>query len=281
MSDDPENRGSLSDDPTQVAARDATATRDGTAASPVSDNVSLRLEAIVETIQEYAQLHFDARAPISNAGDIVDAIGAGVNFLGEELAASFAEIERRVADRTEELTVITDELTRRALHDPLTGLPNRALFWDRLTHRLSTRDRRQHHCAVLFIDLDDFKDVNDEHGHAVGDELLVQVARRVEENLRAGDTAARFGGDEFVVLLDDVDDEEASRDVARRLADAIASPLVLANPTSVRITMRASLGIALAGPNLETPDALVTAADIAMYSAKHVGPGQIRVYENP
>ena len=272
---------SRGDERAEGSAADGSVADGSVADGGVGTDLTSRLEAIVETIQAFALLDFDARAPISSAGDIVDAIGAGVNFLGEELAASFAEIERRVADRTEELTVLTGELTQRALHDPLTGLPNRALFWDRLTHRLSTGDRRQHQCAVLFVDLDDFKDVNDLHGHAAGDELLVQVARRIEENLRAGDTAARFGGDEFVILLDDVDDAEAAEEVARRLATAIGSPFILVNSSTLRVTVQVSVGIALAGPNLDTPDALVTAADIAMYSAKHVGPGQIRLYETP
>ena len=245
---------------------------------PTLGPLKARLEAIVETIQAYATLNFDARAPISQAGDLLDAISAGVNFLGEELAASFAEIEHRVADRTEELTLLTQDLTRQALHDPLTGLPNRALFWDRLTHRLSTRDRREHNCAVLFIDLDDFKEVNDAHGHSVGDELLVAMARRITAHLRTGDTAARFGGDEFVVLLDDVDSEDAAREVANRLVDAIADPLLLSSIAPLKVIVRGSLGIALAGPRLETPDALVTAADIAMYAAKHIGTGRIEVF---
>jgi predicted signal transduction protein with EAL and GGDEF domain len=108
-----------------------------------SRGVERRLEDIASTIQEFAALRFGARAQIGPDGDIVDAVAAGVNFLGEELEASFNETERRVADRTAELAIATAELSHRALHDQLTGLPNRTLFWDRLSHRLSLADRRQ------------------------------------------------------------------------------------------------------------------------------------------
>jgi PleD family two-component response regulator len=161
-------------------------------------DVERRLEDIASTIQEFAGLRFDARARIGPAGDIVDAVSAGVNFLGEELEASFREIERRVADRTAELAIATRELSRRALHDELTGLPNRTVFWDRLAHRLNLADRRPTGFAVLFLDLDDFKTVNDTLGHAAGDQLLVHVAWRIRGELRAGDTAARVGGDEWL-----------------------------------------------------------------------------------
>ena len=131
-----------------------------------SPAVARRLEEIAGTIQEYAALRFKARAPIGPDGDIVDAIAAGVNFLGEELDASFSETERRVADRTANLVMATQELTRRALHDELTGLPNRALFWELLAHRLALAGRRQTSFAVLFLDVDNFKAVNDTLGHA-------------------------------------------------------------------------------------------------------------------
>lgn len=180
-----------------------------------------RLEEVVSTIQEFAALRFDARAPIGPDGDIVDAVAGGVNYLGEELEASFGEIERRVADRTAELAMATRDLGRRALHDELTGLPNRALFWEHLSHRLELADRRPTGFAVLFLDVDDFKVVNDTLGHGAGDRLLVEVASRIRAVLRAGDAAARMGGDEFVVLLDDVATKEAALVVAERLSGAL------------------------------------------------------------
>jgi diguanylate cyclase (GGDEF)-like protein len=240
-----------------------------------AQGVERRLEDIVGTIQEFAGLRFGARAQIGPDGDIVDAVSAGVNFLGEELEASFSEIERRVADRTAELAIATEELSRRALHDQLTGLPNRALFWDRLSHRLSLADRRQTGFAVLFLDLDNFKAVNDTQGHAAGDRLLVDVAWRVRAELRAGDTAARVGGDEFVVLLDEVATREAALVIAHRLSEALRAPYEIG--ADRRIAM-ASIGVVVGPESFETADAVVAAADAAMYDAKRHGRGRCVLY---
>jgi diguanylate cyclase (GGDEF)-like protein len=229
----------------------------------------------VGTIQEFASLRFNARAPIGPDGDIVDAIAAGVNFLGEELEASFREIERRVADRTAELTIATRELGRRALHDELTGLPNRAVFWEHLSHRLALADRRQTGFAVLFLDVDNFKVINDTLGHAAGDRLLVDVAARLRLVLRAGDTAARVGGDEFVVLLDDVATKEAALVVAERLSEALRAPYEIGTDRWIAM---ASIGVAVGPEGLETADEVVAAADAAMYDAKRGGGGRYVLY---
>jgi diguanylate cyclase (GGDEF)-like protein len=229
----------------------------------------------VSTIEEFASFQFEARAPVGPDGDIVDAVAAGVNFLGEELEASFAEIERRVADRTAELAIALRELSRRALHDELTGLPNRALFWEHLSHRMELADRRQTGFAVLFLDVDGFKVVNDTQGHAAGDQLLVAVAARLRAVLRAGDTAARVGGDEFVVLLDDVATKEAAIAAAERLSEALRAPYEVG--TDRRIAT-ASIGIAVGPDGLETADDVVAAADAAMYDAKRRGGGRCVLY---
>jgi diguanylate cyclase (GGDEF)-like protein len=234
-----------------------------------------RLEDVVRTIEEFASLQFEARALIGPDGDVVDAVAAGVNFLGEELEASFGEIERRVADRTAELAIALRELSRRALHDELTGLPNRALFWEHLSHRMELADRRQTGFAVLFLDVDDFKVVNDTQGHAAGDQLLVAVAARLRAVLRAGDTAARVGGDEFVVLLDDVATKEAAIAAAERLSEALRAPYEVG--TDRRIAT-ASIGIAVGPDGLETADDMVAAADAAMYDAKRRGGGRCVLY---
>jgi diguanylate cyclase (GGDEF)-like protein len=234
-----------------------------------------RLEGVVSTIGEFAALRFDARAPVGPEGDIVDAVAAGVNFLAEELEASFSEIERRVADRTAELSVATQELSRRALHDELTGLPNRALFWEHLSHRLMVVDRRQTGFAVLFLDVDDFKIINDTLGHAAGDQLLVDLASRLRAALRAGDTAARVGGDEFVVLFDDVATKEAALVVAERLNEALRVPYEIG---SDRRIATASIGVAVSPDGLTTADDVVAAADAAMYDAKRRGGGRCVLY---
>lgn len=234
-----------------------------------------RLEEVVAVIQELAALRFGARASVSPVGDIVDAVAAGVNALGEELEESFREVERRVADRTAELAIATRELRHQALHDALTGLANRTLFWDRLAHRLDSADRRATHFAVLFLDLDGFKTVNDTLGHAAGDQLLVEVAARIRAGLRAGDTAARVGGDEFLVLLDDVATSDAALTVARRIDDALRRPFELGGG---RFDMTCSVGVAVGPDGLATVDAMVAAADAAMYDAKRSGGGLCVVY---
>jgi diguanylate cyclase (GGDEF)-like protein len=236
-----------------------------------------RLEEVVSVIQELAALRFGTRATVGPAGDIVDAVAAGVNSLGEELEASYQEIERQVADRTAELATATRELSRRALHDDLTGLANRATFWDRLTHRLDSAGRRTTGFAVLFLDLDDFKTVNDTFGHAAGDRLLVEAARRITDELRAGDTAARVGGDEFVVLLDEVASGEAALAVARRLEGRLRAPYELAQHHH---TTTSSIGVAMAREG-DTPDGIVAAADTAMYEAKRSGRGRCVLSSSP
>jgi diguanylate cyclase (GGDEF)-like protein len=229
------------------------------------------LEDIVGTIEEFAALRFSARAPVGSDGDIVDAVAAGVNFLGEELDASFSEIERRVADRTEELSIAMKESGQRALHDQLTGLPNRVLFWEHLSLRVKLARRRKTRFAVVFLDVDDFKVINDTLGHAAGDQLLVDLALRLNSVLRSGDIAARVGGDEFLLLFDEVASREAALAVAERLNRALQVPYSIG--TERRI-VTVSLGVAVGPDGLHTADAVVAAADSAMYEAKRCGGGR-------
>jgi diguanylate cyclase (GGDEF)-like protein len=244
------------------------------AETPAAD-FEKRLEEIVSTIQEFAALRFSARAPVGSAGDIVDAVAAGVNFLGEELDASFSEIERRVADRTEDLSIAMKESGQRALHDQLTGLPNRVLFWEHLSLRVKLARRRKTRFAVLFLDVDDFKVINDTLGHAAGDQLLVDLALRLHSALRVGDIAARVGGDEFLLLFDEVASREAALVVAERLNRALRAPYSIG--TERRI-VTASLGVAVGPDGLHTADAVVAAADSAMYEAKRCGGGRCVLY---
>ena len=255
---------------------EATRPKDRTTSPGIGD-VAGRLEQIVNAIQEFAELKFQARAPVSREGDIVDAVAAGVNFLGEELEASYGELERRVANRTEELAAMTKELARRALHDELTGLPNRSLFWDRLTLRLHRADRSRTGFAVLLMDLDNFKEVNDTLGHAAGDLLLVEVASRIRGALRAGDSAARVGGDEFLILLDEVDTPEMALFIARRLHRSLVAPYQVGDHQR-SITL--SIGVALGSDSFDDPDAMVAAADNAMYEAKRHARGQCVLFHN-
>jgi diguanylate cyclase (GGDEF)-like protein len=167
---------------------------------------------------------------------------------------------------------VKEQLRYQAFHDSLTGLPNRALFTERIGGALAARGGAT---LVLFIDLDDFKTVNDTLGHNAGDELLVAVTERVRACVRPGDIAARLGGDEFAILLDGATEEEAEQ-VAARLVDAMRSPFVLhGHETSVH----ASVGIASGASGARTADELLTHADVAMYSAKAGGKRQYAVYE--
>jgi diguanylate cyclase (GGDEF)-like protein len=168
-----------------------------------------------------------------------------------------------------------DEIRHQALHDGLTGLANRALFRDRVEHAVERTRRTGQRVAVLFVDLDDFKALNDTHGHAHGDEVLVIAAGRVRETLRPSDTAARHGGDEFAILIEDVADEADALAVATRLAEALRSPITLGDAV-VRIA--ASIGVALGGGEADTAEDLLRNADVAMYAAKHGSRGGAELF---
>ena len=169
------------------------------------------------------------------------------------------------------------ELAHQALHDALTGLPNRGLLLDRLAQALTRLGRHSSALAVLFCDLDRFKVVNDSLGHGAGDLLLVDVARRLEGVLRSGDTAARFGGDEFVILCEDISGAHQAIAVADRVSAALAAPFVLDEDEAY---VRTSIGIAMAVSSDSRPEALLRDADAAMYRAKERGGGVYEVFDD-
>ena len=169
-----------------------------------------------------------------------------------------------------------EALSKLALHDPLTALPNRALFMDRLGQALRRLDRRDRVLAVLFVDLDRFKTINDRLGHAAGDEVLQAVGGRLREVLRPDDTVARLGGDEFVVLCEDLDDDRAALKVAERVLAALDRPVACGEQ---EVVSSASIGIALTRRSDATPDALLRDADMAMYRAKETGRHRIEVFD--
>jgi diguanylate cyclase (GGDEF)-like protein len=165
------------------------------------------------------------------------------------------------------------DAVHRGLHDPLTNLPNRSLFLDRLRQAEQRATRSGGAVAVLFLDLDGFKTINDSLGHAGGDELLVAVAKRLEEALRGGDTAARLGGDEFAILVDGLVEEHEALAVAERVAAALRAPFGL---TSMDVSVRASIGVATArGPGGD----LLRDADLAMYQAKAQGRDRVIAFD--
>ncbi len=182
----------------------------------------------------------------------------------------------RLEDSLRQLTVLKEELRAQALFDSLTGLANRALFLERVEHALQRTKRDGNTVSVLFLDLDDFKTVNDSLGHAVGDRLLVAVADRLAAACRPGDTVARLGGDEFAILLEGMRVADEATVVAERITAALAAPLEVEDSL---ITMRCSIGIAL-GTEGDPPDDLLRNADAAMYVAKREGKGGFRIFED-
>lgn len=169
------------------------------------------------------------------------------------------------------------ELSYNASYDLLTGLPNRSLFKDRLTQSCKISSRHQEKVAVLFIDLDDFKLINDSKGHAIGDEVLRQISYRLQAELRAGDTLARLGGDEFVLMLPDLQDNAVLSELAQRLLTAIATPILIGTD---ELQITASIGISLTDNPFDEPMQLVQQADLAMYQAKLQGRNNFQWYQS-
>jgi diguanylate cyclase (GGDEF)-like protein/PAS domain S-box-containing protein len=216
---------------------------------------------------------------------------ASVEWRMARADGSFAHVDTKARDLTEDesvgglvLTVrdiserkaFEDQLRHRAFHDPLTHLPNRALFDDRVAHAFSRRSASDRHVAVLFIDLDDFKGVNDALGHAAGDQLLIGVASRLRSCLRSSDTAARLGGDEFGVLLEGLDHPSEAAGAADRVLQALRAPFFMhGQPARVK----ASVGVAVGSGGTTKAEQLVRDADVAMYLAKHNGRDRYEVYD--
>ena len=172
----------------------------------------------------------------------------------------------------------TDALQKVAHHDSLTGLPNRYLLIDRLGQAVATSNRKQTSFALCFIDLDGFKPVNDDHGHDAGDFVLKEVARRLTSCVRENDTVARFGGDEFVVILVDIDANAGFHATLDRILAVIERPIAISG--SVEIAISLSMGVTVFPDDLSPPDDLLNHADEAMYAAKNKGPGQYSFYKS-
>ena len=218
-----------------------------------------------------------------------DVWGGEIAFLagdGEVAVSTLLIAHRDEAGEVEYVSSITRDMTDRKLletrlaheatHDPLTGLPNRSLLMDRLDMALGRARRSATSTALIFCDLDDFKLVNDSLGHTRGDELLVAIAGRLSEATRPGDTVARFGGDEFVVLAEEIEGADAAEAIAQRLRRAVARPLQIAQS---ELFVSVSVGIAVADRNGADAEALISDADAAMYRAKATGRGRQVVFD--
>ncbi|MFN2527020.1 MAG: putative bifunctional diguanylate cyclase/phosphodiesterase [Actinomycetota bacterium] len=175
-----------------------------------------------------------------------------------------------------QLAETASRLEHEAFHDSLTGLANRALFADRIEHAVDRGARNGVKVAVLFVDLDDFKLVNDTLGHAAGDAVLIVAARRLSDSLRPADTIARLGGDEFGILLEDIATDEDATQVAERIVAAMELPI---DVQEREVFIHASVGIAIGQAGIDSADALSRRADLAMYGAKGRGKGRFDLYE--
>lgn len=170
---------------------------------------------------------------------------------------------------------VTLELRDKATHDALTGLPNRLLFHERLNHAIRNAVRRKTSVAVMFIDLDNFKRINDVMGHAAGDLFLREMARRITGAIRSIDTVARLGGDEFVVLAEEVDSPETAALIADKVLEALLQPVTIGHET---VSAGGSIGIAMGPQDGDTGEALLQAADAALYEAKAAGRKCYRIF---
>ena len=178
-----------------------------------------------------------------------------------------------------ERKIFETQLTHQAFHDALTGLPNRALFRDRLEQALERKRRDHEPAAILFLDLDDFKAINDSLGHQLGDDLLRIVGERLVGAIRASDTAARLGGDEFAILIDEPGDERYVIDVVERVMDALAEPAMLGHH---EVSIKPSIGIAFSDGDIigaGGAEEMVRNADVAMYLAKDQGKGRYQIFQ--
>src|SRR5918998_931268 len=186
------------------------------------------------------------------------------NLLDDPDVRGIVIASRDITDRK----ALEDQLRHQAFHDSLTGLPNRALFMDRLEHALTRTSRHENAVAVLFLDLNNFKLINDSLGHEIGDRLLIEVGERLKACVRPEDTVARIGGDEFTILLEDVTDEREAAQTTWRITEDLKAPFVLVGR---EVFTTGSIGIALRTSRKDRPEDLLRYADMAMYQAKNEG----------
>jgi diguanylate cyclase (GGDEF)-like protein/PAS domain S-box-containing protein len=226
------------------------------------------LQGTTPTLEvEYRILHQDGgyRWMICHGLALFDTHGKPYRFAGSQ------------SDITARKT-LEEQLTHRALHDELIKLPNRALFMDRLNVELEqVRNHRDGKVAVMFLDIDHFKVINDSLGHAQGDDLLLAFSQRLEQCLRPGDTVSRFGGDEFAILVEGMEKEEDAIKVAERIYKAMQNPFFI---DGKEIFSYASIGIVLASDNYQSAEDLLRDADIAMYHSKNNGRSRYEIF-NP
>jgi diguanylate cyclase (GGDEF)-like protein len=236
------------------------------------DDRQLVTRTVEDALRHAQPFQLEHRA-LQPGGDVrtIDCRGrvlVGLDGRAEKLLGTAQDVtERRLAGQ---------KLEHQALHDPLTDLPNRALFLDRLEHALARSRRPDTNLAVYFCDVDDFKNINDSLGHETGDDLLVALPPRLREALRAGDTVARFGGDEFVILCEDLDSEAEAVRIAERIAETFALPFEI---DERRHFLSVSVGVVFVRGGQASAPEVLRDADAAMYRAKGNGKGRFEVFD--
>ncbi|MGC8462935.1 MAG: diguanylate cyclase domain-containing protein [Acidimicrobiales bacterium] len=215
-------------------------------------------------------------AALGTPTDVLEQAFAVVRTGADASLVSMAKEFDRVYDELQaELADERSQLAHLAAHDALTGLPNRALLLDQVRRALAAAGRARARIALLFVDIDHFKAINDRHGHSAGDAFLQAVAQRLNQAIRPGDTAARLGGDEFVVLCEDLRGGEAEAlAVAERIGQLLAAPVALADRL---VETGASIGVAVAEPG-DDAEVVLSHADEAMYEAKRNGRGRVELF---
>jgi len=246
------------------------------AGSPLSDLAhpedSDVLSDAVQSVGESEDGHETGRwRALHHAGGWVDVESSWLDLRDDPSVQGLVVTVRDVGERTN----LEDQLRHQAFHDPLTALPNRSLFEDRVRHAVARTRRHGRGMAVLFVDLDDFKTVNDSLGHAAGDDLLRHVAERLDDCVRSSDTVARLGGDEFAVLVEEPDNPDEAEDIAVRVHAGLESPFDIQGH---ELFVHASVGIALAESG-STSEELMRNADTAMYAAKASGKGRSEMFQ--
>ncbi|MEZ5264052.1 MAG: EAL domain-containing protein [Acidimicrobiales bacterium] len=245
-----------------------------TAHDPLSDEGPRELRVVARAMNEFAVNlgHLEKQADALARADLDDLTLAApvTGSLGRSLRLTFA----RLADAIGEQTAMQERLAHDATHDPLTGLLNRAAALDAVAGALARAERSGDRAAVLFIDLDGFKQVNDLYGHAVGDEVLRCAVERLRAVSRVGDTVARLGGDEFLIVAEQVSDVREAVVLGERVVAALSQPMIVGE---VIVVIGASVGIATGNQHTEV-DLVVADADLAVYQAKAAGKGQVELY---
>lgn len=233
-----------------------------------------RLSRLLEGIVRLASGDLQSRIEVSPARDELDAIIMGTNLLAEDLQIIYEELEQRVEDRTQLLHKAHREMQMMAMQDPLTGLANRSALLSAIKSAQDQRTKATSQPVILLLDLDAFKSINDSLGHDAGDQVLITVAQRIRNAVRANDVVARLGGDEFAVVMPATGQDQAAV-VGQRILAALKEPIELPDRT---IRCGASVGLSM-GEYGRSPEDLLMEADVAMYASKAEGLNRLHMFE--